>query len=84
MAIVEKDEELFRNIVKVEKVNNGFVISNDEGTTVIEEDESKERDCKSIKRMLYEVLEKIGEYGSKHDLERVRIIVVDQNEKEIE
>ena len=78
------EEGELRNIVRVEKVNNGYIVSNDEGSTVIEEDESKERDCKSVKRMLYEVLEKVGEYGSKHDLERVRIIVVDQNEKEIE
>ncbi len=68
-------ESIFKMTVKIEKVNNGFILTSDEGVVVIEENENKDKDCEAIQRLLYAVLEAFGELGSKHDPERIRIEV---------
>ena len=40
--------------------------------------------CQALQRLLYEVMDQLGEYGSKHDAYRVRVIVEDQSGKKVE
>lgn len=70
--------------VEIESVSNGFILKS--GMTAVEEQyvySDNGHDKKYIVEMLYQVLEAFGEVGSKHDPERVRIIRVNQDGKEI-
>ena len=70
--------------IRIERVANGFIISDAaDQKVVIEEDDKKEKDCQAIRTMLYEVLDGLGEYGSKHDAERIRISIINQDDEEV-
>lgn len=71
-------------VVRIESVDNGYVVSSDDTKVVIEQAQNSDKDCQAIRTMLYEVLEQLGETGSKHDVERVRVIVVNQDGEEVE
>lgn len=66
----------------IERISNGFIIEGEsliEGDEVIEKqviEEDEIRDCKSVQKMLYAVMEYFGLEGSKHDPERVRVEIV--------
>lgn len=68
--------------ITIESVVNGWVLETEEGKEVFQEDESKEKDLVALQHLLYSVLEALGEYGSKHDQERLRIEIVSQREGE--
>jgi hypothetical protein len=65
----------------IDRVENGYrMVYEDEDTIealVFEEPENCEKspDPQTVSRLLYEVIEHLGAYGSDHDAERVRVIV---------
>jgi hypothetical protein len=81
----------------IDRVENGYrMVYEDEDTIealVFEEPENCEKspDPQTVSRLLYEVIEHLGAYGSKYDKERVRVVVergekyqdgTDENEKD--
>ncbi|MFA6971422.1 MAG: hypothetical protein WC208_08485 [Gallionella sp.] len=70
--------------IEIESVDNGYIVKTEGQKIVIELDDNKEKDCKATRSLLYTVLDMLGEAGSKHDAERVRIIIVNSEEKEVE
>ena len=69
--------------VIIEVVNNGYVVHSSDGAEVVEERDTEHVDCKAVQHLLYLVLDALGKGGSKHDVERVRVIVVDQEGVEV-
>lgn len=74
--------------IVIEPASNGYIITthhkdselwNYSDTVVVEDHGTKHH----IVQMLYSLLESLGELGSKHDSERVRVIVVDKDGKEV-
>jgi hypothetical protein len=66
----------------IDTVFNGYVLTApscdvDERTKVFEyrEDSELDPDPQTVARLLYEIIETIGAYGSRHDKERVRVVV---------
>jgi hypothetical protein len=65
----------------IDRVENGYrMVYEDEDTIealVFEEPENCEKspDPQTVSRLLYEVIEHLGAYGSKYDKERVRVVV---------
>jgi hypothetical protein len=64
----------------IETVDNGYIISDNTLKRVITEMESE---AQTTRYLLCDVMEMLGILGSKHDAERCRVIVVDQDGKEI-
>jgi hypothetical protein len=65
----------------IDRVENGYrMVYEDEDTIealVFEEPENAEKspDPQTVSRLLYEVIEHLGAFGSKYDKERVRVVV---------
>ena len=63
--------------ITIEKVENGFIVFNQD---IINSDvkhvfEDNDTDLKHVQLMLYQVLEDFNILGSKHDKERIRIMI---------
>lgn len=66
-------------MLKIERVGNGFVLHyEDELKKVYQLDDENKLDA--VVELLYEILIEIGFYGSKHDDNRIRIIIEKQGE----
>lgn len=58
----------------ISKAENGYIVlSNDDEKTARIFQEDDEDSLKAIEQVLWDVIEYFGEYGSKHDKERIRI-----------
>lgn len=66
---------------------NGYILTVKSADSTMPDDtevfEEQGEDKKHIVHLLYSLLESLGEVGSKHDAERVRVIRVNQKGKEI-
>lgn len=70
--------------LSIEPATNGYIMTVhhkecDNDVIVVEDRGGK----KHMVQLLYSLLESLGELGSKHDSERVRVIIVDSDDKEI-
>jgi len=73
---------MFRLIANIEKVINGFVVIDEEGNRKVFQQEDFEKcEQEALICALYNILESLGCFGSKHDKHRVKILCV-CNEKE--
>lgn len=70
--------------VSVEPANNGYIVtthhSDGEDDVIVVEDRGGKQ---HMVQLLYTLLESLGELGSKQDSERIRVIIVDSDGKEI-
>ncbi len=63
----------------IEKVDNGFIISGDARREVYSNGYDDSEDLIAIQSMLYSVLEYFGYFGSKHDTERLKVVIEKQD-----
>lgn len=75
--------------MRIEKVSNGYILTSDahdEGyfkKQVIEEtqnpfDETNENECKAMQNLLYDIMEELGFFNSKHNQFRLNIEIINQ------
>ena len=62
------------------KADNGYILQGSDGKQVFEDNYTEKAHCECVQRLLYAVLEELGEYGSKHDAYRVRVYVEQDGE----
>ena len=84
------------NII-IKQADNGFILETEHdeledmhlnNTFVIEQDDRDTRDSMSnpftLQKLVWELKDLLGEYGSKHDQYRFYAVVKDHNDKEVE
>jgi len=69
-------------IVKIERVDNGFIVDSGEYSFVIQEKDEHQgkmgKNLECLRELCYMVLEEFGYFGSKHDPERLVVEIRDQ------
>lgn len=63
--------------ISIQRVDNGFILSSEEMSQVYSDDDNE---LLAVQRLLFAIIEYFGYYGSKHDLERLRVVIEKQNE----
>ena len=71
---------MFRHIITVESTENGYILRSDDRSYVVQEREVVEGnfDLRALQELLYMVMEEFGYFGSKHDPERLVVVIRDQ------
>jgi len=71
---------MFRHIVTVESTENGYILRSDDRSYVVQEREVVEGnfDLQAMRELLYMIMEEFGYFGSKHDPERLVVVIRDQ------
>jgi hypothetical protein len=74
--------------MNIKRVSNGYVVEHDDESEkiieVAEIGDSRMSECRAIQNALYFVMEGLGHINSKHDVYRVRVIVVNENGEEVD
>ena len=71
---------MFRHIITVESTENGYILRSDDRSYVVQEREVVEGnfDLQAMRELLYMIMEEFGYFGSKHDPERLVVVIRDQ------
>jgi len=73
----------------IEDADNGFVLRYEDADTKSErfiavEDDEHASEARNGRKLLWAVMEHFGMFGSKHDDERIHVVIKDQELKEFE
>jgi hypothetical protein len=70
--------------VTVEKLANGFLINDEEGQASVYQYKNEEEDIclDALKETVYDILERLGYFGSKHHARRLFVKIINQLDKE--